>query len=324
LSRRLENGDSIKVIAQRFIVFGVTANSEIHAQSDFKVTLLGTGTPGPSIDRFGPSTLVEAGNQKLLFDAGRGATIRLRQLNIPIARLDRLFITHFHSDHVVGIPDLWLTGLLPAGGSRMRPFEVSGPIGTQALMSGLEQAYAADLKMRAAFGYPKRGLEVSVSEFAKDGVAYEAGGVKVTAFEVDHGPQEKPAFGYRLDYGGRSVLISGDTRLNENLINHGQEVDLLIHEVAAARSELTTAPIMRAILAVHTSAHDAGEVSRRTRPKLAAYTHLVLLSTAQIPAPSIDQLVAQTRETYSGPLEVGEDLMTFEIGSMVTVRRFKP
>jgi ribonuclease Z len=84
------------------------------------------------------------------------------------------------------------------------------------------------------------------------------------------------------------------------------------------------APLMWAILAVHTSVRDAGEVFRRTRPKLAAYTHLVLLSTAQIPSPSIDQLVAQTRETYSGPLEVGEDLMTFEIGSLVTVRRFKP
>src|SRR5215467_2433713 len=85
-------GIALRIIALSFMLSGVTANTEIRAQSDFKVTLLGTGAVGPSIDRFGPSTLVEAGNQKLLFDAGRGATIRLRQLNIPIARLDRLFI----------------------------------------------------------------------------------------------------------------------------------------------------------------------------------------------------------------------------------------
>lgn len=91
-------GIALRIIAMSFMLFGVTAYTEIRAQSDFKVTLLGTGSPAPSIDRFGPSTLVEAGNQKLLFDAGRGSTIRLRQLNIPIARLDRLFITHFHSD----------------------------------------------------------------------------------------------------------------------------------------------------------------------------------------------------------------------------------
>ncbi len=319
----------MRVIALRFIflsflLVGIAANSEIRAQSDFKVTLLGTGSPMLSIDRFGPSTLVEAGNQKLLFDAGRAASIRLRQLDVPIGRLNRLFLTHFHSDHVVGLPDLWLTGFLPAGGSRMQPFEVSGPTGTQALMSGLKQAYAADLKMRAAFVYPSRGLEVSVSEFAKDGVVYETDGVKVTAFEVDHGPHDKPAFGYRIDYGGRSVLISGDTRFNENLINHGQGVDLLVHEVAAANSALMNVSNVTEVLAAHTSPHDAGEVFRRTRPKLAAYTHVVLFGTAQNPAPSIEQLIARTRETYTGPLEVGEDLMTFEIGNMVTVRRFKP
>src|ERR1043166_10293485 len=79
---------------------------------DFSVTLLGTGTPVPLPDRFGPSTLVEAGGQKLLFDAGRGASIRLNQLEVPIGSIDALLLTHFHSDHTVGIPDVWLTGWL--------------------------------------------------------------------------------------------------------------------------------------------------------------------------------------------------------------------
>ena len=78
-----------------------------------KVTLLGTGRPDPVVDRFGPSTLVEAGGETLLFDVGRGASQRLWQLKIPLSKVTTVFLTHLHSDHVVGLPDLWLTGWLP-------------------------------------------------------------------------------------------------------------------------------------------------------------------------------------------------------------------
>src|SRR5882757_7419475 len=100
------------------LLLGATVNTQTKADSDFKVTLLGTGTPIPIPDRFGPSTLVEAGNQKLLFDAGRGATIRLRQISpvkgtgMIMSKIAALFLTHYHSDHTLGIPDLWLTGWL--------------------------------------------------------------------------------------------------------------------------------------------------------------------------------------------------------------------
>src|SRR5262245_64904155 len=115
---------------------------------DFKVTLLGTGVPTPCPDRFGPSTLIEAGDQKLLIDAGRGATIRLYQLGVPIGRIDALLLTHYHSDHTAGIPDLWLTGWLQAHfGTRTRPFRVIGPSGAKNLMSHLEEAYALDIKI---------------------------------------------------------------------------------------------------------------------------------------------------------------------------------
>src|SRR5262245_54489384 len=93
--------------------------------NDFRVTLLGTGTPIPRPDRFGPSTLVEAGEQRLLIDAGRGATIRLYQLGVPIGSLDALLLTHYHSDHTNGIPDVWLTGWLKSVyARRSTPFRV--------------------------------------------------------------------------------------------------------------------------------------------------------------------------------------------------------
>ena len=115
----------------------LTAQSAQPAQT-LRVTLLGTGRPDPVIDRFGPSTLVEAGDERLLFDAGRGASQRLWQLKIPLGQVNALFLTHLHSDHTVGIPDLWLTGWLPTPfGRRVVPLEVWGPTGTRAMMAGL-------------------------------------------------------------------------------------------------------------------------------------------------------------------------------------------
>lgn len=293
------------------------------SSADFKVTLLGTGTPIPVPGRFGPSTLIEAGRQKLLIDAGRGSTIRLHQLGVPIGAIEALLLTHYHSDHTVGIPDLWLTGWLESHfGGRTTPLCVIGPQGAQTLMRHLEQAYAADIRIRIEDEkLPPAGVAVEVQEFATDGIVYERGGVKVIAFEVDHGDAIKPAYGYRIEYGGRAVVISGDTRSNENVVRYGTGADLLIHEVAIVRPELAQEPFIQRIMAHHTTAREAGAIFARTQPRLAAYTHLVFLASEKVLPASLDDLVAATRETYGGPLAVGEDLTTFEIGETVGVRR---
>src|SRR5712672_4689851 len=294
--------------------------------SGFKVTLLGTGTPIPSTDRFGPSTLIEAGDQKLLIDAGRGATIRLHQLNIPIGRLDALLLTHYHSDHISGVPDVWLTGWLESHfGRRRTPYRVIGPTGARELMANLERAYALDIKIRVADEkLPLSGIATDVTEFDRDGIVYEEGGVKVIAFEVDHGDVIKPCYGYRFEYGGRVAVFSSDTRYNHNVIKYGAGADLLVHEVASARPELMREAYVQRIIGHHTTPREAGVVFAQTKPKLAAYTHLVLLGSDRVPPPTIDDIVAETRKTYSGPLAVGEDLMAFEIGETVSVRRLQP
>jgi ribonuclease Z len=291
--------------------------------SDFKVTLLGTGVPTPRPDRFGPSTLIEAGDQKLLIDAGRGATIRLYQLRIPLGQIDALCLTHYHSDHIVGIPDLWLTGWLQSHfATRRVPFRVIGPIGAKNLMSHLEKAYALDINIRMKDEMlPPEGVAVVVQEFSHDGVVYEKNGVRVIAFEVDHGDIIKPAYGYRIEYGGRAVVISGDTRCNNNVLKYGTGADLLIHEVAIVRPELAGEPYIQRIMAHHTTAREAGAIFERAKPKLAAFTHLVFLASEQTPPATVDDLIAQTRETYTGPLEIGQDLMSFEVRETVHARR---
>jgi ribonuclease Z len=292
---------------------------------DLKVTLLGTGSPLPIMDRFGPSTLVEAGREKLLIDCGRGTSLRLWQLRIPLGDLTAVFLTHLHSDHIVGIPDLWLTGWLANPyGHRTGPFRVWGPTGTKELMGNLEKAFQGDIGFRIADGMSPQGVAVLAQE-VRQGVVYEKSGVKVTAFEVDHATA-KPAFGYRIDYGRHSVVLSGDTRFNENLIRFSQGVDVLVHEVAAATAELLTkSEVARTIIALHTTPEEAGTVFTRAKPRLAVYSHVVLLTTdPAFSAPTSTDVLQRTRKTYDGPLEMGEDLMTIQIGNNVDVQRRLP
>jgi ribonuclease Z len=152
---------------------------------------------------------------------------------------------------------------------------------------------------------------------------FDRNGVQVTAFTVDHGPT-KPSIGYRIDYKGRSVLISGDTRYDENVIKHGAGVDLLLHEVLIASPKLLQArPALKSIFDLHTSPEQCGEIFAKTRPKLAVYTHLVFFGGpafgAPVPAPTVDDLISETRRTYQGPLVSGEDLMVLEVGDKIRV-----
>jgi ribonuclease Z len=283
---------------------------------EIKVTLLGTGTPVPAMNRFGPSILIEAGDHKFLFDAGRGAMQRLNQLKVRWQSIDGVFLTHLHSDHVVGFPDLWLTGWL-VGPGRNRPLPVWGPRGTQKMMSKLEEAYEFDIRIRL---YDDRAAPDGVVLLAQDineGVAFEKNGLRITAFEVDHSPV-RPAFGYRVDYGGRSIVLSGDTRVSQNLIRHAQGVDLLVHEVASPESfQRAGTPPERAksVIAHHVTPEQAGEVFDKAKPRLAIYSHIVQ------PDASEQDLIPPTRKNYAGPVEVGEDLMVIDVGEKIEVRR---
>jgi ribonuclease Z len=182
-------------------------------------------------------------------------------------------------------------------------------------------AYQADIKIRHdGEGLPLQGIAVQATDISQ-GVVYDTNDVKVTAFEVDHGPYIKPAFGYRVDYRGKSVVISGDTHSDVNLIRFAEGADVIIHEVAMAREELLgKSATARRILGFHTTPESAGKLFAQLEPELAVYTHIVLLTTdPTISAPSLDEVLARTRTVYRGPLAMGEDLMTIEIGDSVKV-----
>jgi len=288
-----------------------------------RVTLLGTGNPRPSMERFGPSTLVEtSAGKRVLVDAGRGATQRLWQLGSGplLASVDVVLLTHLHSDHVVGLPDVWLSGWLFG---RTKPLRVVGPPGTAELVEGLKKAYAFDVKTRRDLDerLPAAGAEMSARE-VDSGLALEEDGLKVVAVAVDHGPV-KPALGWRLDFGGRSVVLSGDTRPSDALLAVAKGVDLLVHEVVSPEVERRVAKVLdparvERVIAHHTTPEDAGRIFAAAKPRLAVYSHVV-------PSPTTAQdLIGPTRKTYAGPLVVGEDLLEIDVGVEVTTRKREP
>jgi ribonuclease Z len=281
--------------------------------NNFKVTLLGTGTPRPKTDRYGASTLVEAGKENLIFDCGRCTLQRLFETGTVLKQANKLFLTHLHSDHTVGIPDLWLTPWIY--GRWNEPFYVWGPAGTRNMMTKLQEAFDFDIHIRPVHDLlSPEGAKIVPHEIDQ-GVVYENNGVKITAFEVDHRPIQ-PSYGYRIDYEGKAVVLSGDTAYSENLIKFAKNVDLLIHNVGAAdEEELRASERYRNIMTLHTSPEEAAEVFTRANPKLSVYTHMVLLKV------KIEEIIERTRKTYTGPLEIGEDLMAFEIGEKITVIR---
>ena len=288
-----------------------------------KVTLLGTGSPPPEIARFGPSLLVEAGSEKLVVDAGRGASQRLAQIGVRLGQVTALFLTHLHSDHVVGIPDLWLHRWVGAT-DQTPPLAVFGPSGTSEMMSFLAQAYQVDISQRAQPGGRDRATEFNtVSRDIAEGVVYERGGVTVTAFTVDHGAPKITAYGYRIDFGEHAVVVSGDTRPSDNLVRHAKGADVLIHEVMVARPEaLKRSEALRRTVESHTTPEDAGKIFERVKPRLAVFTHISLMAAAPAAIAALaESLLPRTRATYAGPLEMGADLMTIEIGETVQVRR---
>jgi ribonuclease Z len=275
------------------------------ARSDgMRVTLLGTGTPFPNAERFGSAILVEVAGKKLLFDCGRGVVIRLTQAGVSPKEIDGLFLPHLHSDHVVGIPDLWLSGWFLG---RSKPLRIWGPQGTSSMAKHLAQAFAFDIRIRQAAPdpLPAKGAEINAKEVTQ-GEIYNDGSTRISAFLVDHGTV-KPAFGYRVDSAGHSVVISGDTKFCQTLVDFARDADCLIHAAWSAGWKNPTPPSKRSIA----SAEDAGRVFAIVKPKLGVIYHYK----------DEEELSDAVRKEYNGPFVIAKDLMAINIGKTVIWER---
>lgn len=275
-----------------------------------EVTLLGTGTPRPSIERFGPATVVEANGRFIIFDSGRGTTIRLQQAGIPLSKIEHVFLTHLHSDHISGLSDLWLTSWI---WQRPNKLKLTGPKGTQALAEHLTMAHQADMRYRATNTNLNEAIfDIDGHDIAVEGVVYDQDGIKITAFLVDHHPV-KPAYGYRIDSGEQSIVISGDTTYSKNLIKFSKNTDLLIHEIAATNADiLASNPRLEKVMSYHTTPNQAAKILQATQPKSAVLTHVLLFGVDE------QTVLESVRLHFNGDVRIGQDLMKIGVGETVT------
>lgn len=292
------------------------------------VITTGTGAPLPETNRVGPQTVVVAGDQILVFDAGPGSTLKLEMSGVDVSSISGLFLTHYHSDHIGDIGELMLKRW--ASNVATKPLPIYGPVGLDQVVTGFESAYELDKGYRIdhhgedmvpeeAFGGDVIEFDLGV-DLTKSKVVYSSGEVEVIAFNVDHLPIF-PAVGYRVNYKDRSVVISGDTIYTESLIDHAMGADLFISEAlhmgfsemisdASEDMDSNLSDVAHDIQDYHISPEDAAIVAREAGIKRLVLTHILP------PIPSIILEAGFTKEAravYDGEIYISNDGTMFKM-----------
>lgn len=273
------------------------------------VVLLGSGTPIPDPLRSGPAVVVLARGRPYLVDFGPGVVRRaslaqrrgLRALDIR--RITRVFVTHLHSDHTAGYPDLILT---PAVAGRPDPLQVYGPPGIAHMTEAVQEAYREDLEMRSLQGDSRdmSGYGVEPHE-VEPGLVYQDDTVKVFAFPVKHGTWEH-AYGYRFETPDRSIVISGDTAPTDAVVEACNGCDVLVHEVYCKAGLDQGAPVWQDYHpAYHTSSIELARIAEKARPELLVLYHMLFLGCTE------KELVKEVRREYQGKVALGRDLAVY-------------
>ena len=279
-----------------------------------KVILLGTGTPNPDPDRAGSSIAILVNKNVYLVDFGTGVVRQAAKMTtqyggdypqLEAKNLKIAFLTHLHSDHTIGLPDLLLT---PWVLERDEPLELYGPVGTKHLADHIIKAYQADIDYRLNGLEPanKNGWKVNTHEFEKDGIIYRDSLITAEAFKVVHGSWSN-AFGYRFTTPNKTIVISGDTRPCDNILKYSKDADILIHEVYSYnRWSKRNQFWKRYHAANHTSTYELGKLAASTNPGKVILYHILSWGDSD------EDLLNEISEIYNGEVIVGKDFMVID------------
>ncbi len=333
----LERGPIAQAAMSRAYERALTGDPVAALPDGLSVGLCGSGSPMPDPTRAGPCEVVVAGRRLFVIDSGPGSAKVLALMRLPPARVDAVFLTHFHSDHIGDLGELMLQHW--AGGSATSPLPVHGPTGVDQVVAGFVEAYGLDRGYRIAHhgprvvppeGFGARALPFAISQTGPDVTVIDEPDLKVVAFPVDHGPVI-PAVGYAFTYKGRKVVISGDTSASPRVEAEARGADVLVHEALAPNlvaiqrraalkaGRTNTAQILHDILSYHTTPEQAATIAQRAHVRMLLLTHII----PPLPTDALDgPFLGATRRIFHGSLRLGHDgdFVSLPAGSDAIVR----
>ena len=296
-------------------LFLIILSSNIYADI-IKVTILGSGTPRVNIDRFSQSILIEHKNDKFLFDAGRGALLRLNQSRILPNEIENIFFTHLHSDHILGFSDILMTGWVY---HRQKPLNIFGPPGTINFVDSTIKSFEEDIKVRSL---PPESLNVenlkSNIEIIYDDFTYKKNGLTIETFAVKHEPFTY-AFGFKIFNSKYCMVISGDTTYSEQVIEKTKNCDLLIHEIAhASEHTLEKYPKAKGVISYHSDASQVSKIINTVKPRLTILNHVLSLDGS-----SDEQILNEIKKNTKHKVLIAKDLMTIDLKDEIYIYKQK-
>ena len=304
-----QNSDSTNVAARNR---KARHNYYIESTLEAGLVLLGTGTPNAEPDRSGPSLAIIVKNKSYIVDFGPGIVRQANKLytqdndaylSLKPSNLEVAFLTHLHSDHTTGYPDLIFT---PWVLERDTPLKVFGPTGIKSMTENILEAYGSDIRYRIDGSEPanETGWNVEVDEI-DEGIVYKDDLVEVEAFKVNHGSWEN-AFGYKFTTADKTIIISGDTAPSEKLIEMAKGSDILVHEVYSQSGFDRRSDVWKNYHSKHhTSTNELAEIADIAKPKLLLLTHILFWGSSE------EDIIDEIGSNYSGKVIVGEDLSVY-------------
>ena len=291
----------------RYFFIFFTFFNYAHASDVLNITFLGTGTPRPNIEKLGPSLLIKHKNYESLIDVGRGTTLRLNQIGNDFSKINEIYLSHFHFDHTIGLPDFWLTSNL---WQKKTDTFIFGPVGVKKFCNNIYEAYKLDLKYRLKENSYSKLACFNFNSYV-DNKAKSS--VNIFSFKNNHGHVDN-SYGFLISFKDKKIVYSGDTSVSENVLSNAKDADILIHEVIAMSDKIYKKNKKhRDVAATHTTVKQLISILKKTKPKLTILNHALLFGVSE------KSVLEKIKKDYKGEVIFSYDLMSLDVGKEINI-----